>query len=46
MEEMCSLAWKFLQQRIAQPSLPLQQKSLPGKLMVRGSLLVDEFTPN
>jgi DNA-binding LacI/PurR family transcriptional regulator len=38
MDEMCALAWKFLQRRMAQPGLPLQHSSLPGKLVVRASL--------
>lgn len=38
MDEMCALAWKFLQQRMAQPGLPLQHATLEGKLLVRESL--------
>lgn len=38
MEEMCALAWEFLKQRMADPSLPLQQATLPGTLVVRESL--------
>ncbi len=38
MEEICALAWKFLQQRIAQPDLPHQEASVQGTLIVRESL--------
>jgi DNA-binding LacI/PurR family transcriptional regulator len=38
MEEVCSLAWKFLQQRIAEPSRTLQQAKLSAHLVVRESL--------
>ena len=37
-EKMCSLAWQFLQKRMAQPDRPLQQTSLPAELLVRKSL--------
>lgn len=37
-ERMCSLAWEFLQKRMAQPDRPLQQTSLPAELIVRKSL--------
>ena len=38
MEEMCDLAWKFLQMRIANPNAPLQQATLNAQLLVRASL--------
>ncbi|WP_170065512.1 LacI family DNA-binding transcriptional regulator [Abditibacterium utsteinense] len=38
-EEMCAVAWQFLQQRMAQPDLPRQRATLPGTLVVRKSLL-------
>ncbi len=38
MEEMCALAWKFLQARITNPDLPLQQATFDAKLIVRSSL--------
>ena len=38
MEEICELAWKFLQQRIAHPDLPHQVATVTGKLIVRKSL--------
>lgn len=38
MEEMCALAWEFLKQRMANPSLPLQQATLQGQLVARESL--------
>lgn len=37
-EEMCALAWRFLQQRIADPALPHQEATLQGTLVVRQSL--------
>ena len=37
-EEMCQLAWKFLQQRIAEPTLPRQIATVTGRLIVRESL--------
>ena len=36
--EICALAWKFLQSRIANPDLPPQQASFDAKLIVRRSL--------
>ena len=39
MAEMCATAWQFLQQRIAQPSLPHQEATFLGKLVVTESLL-------
>ncbi len=39
MEDMCARAWQFLKQRMATPSLPLQQAVLQGQLIVRESLL-------
>jgi DNA-binding LacI/PurR family transcriptional regulator len=36
--EMCAIAWKFLQRRMAEPELPLQSAILQGKLEVRKSL--------
>ncbi len=39
-EEMCATAWKFLQQRIAQPNLAHQEATFYGQLVVRESLLV------
>lgn len=39
MEEMCALAWRFLQQRIANPNLPHQEATLQGELVVRPSLM-------
>ncbi len=39
MEEMCALAWQFLQRRLVQPDLPLQTTTLEGKLIVRRSLV-------
>jgi DNA-binding LacI/PurR family transcriptional regulator len=38
MEEMCKVAWQFLKARMADSQLPHQQVTLPGKLVVRGSL--------
>jgi LacI family transcriptional regulator len=43
MEEMCELAWKFLQQRMAKPDLPIQTATLECRLIVRKSL---EAPPN
>ncbi len=37
-EQMCSLAWQFLQRRIADPHLPPQQATLEAHLRVRPSL--------
>ena len=39
MEEMCAMAWQFLQQRIAQPHLPHQQATFEGKLVTTESLV-------
>lgn len=39
MAEICALAWKFLQMRIAAPDLPLQCATITPQLMVRKSLL-------
>jgi LacI family transcriptional regulator len=39
MEEATSLAWQFLQERIADPALPFQRTTLKGKLVIRKSLL-------
>lgn len=38
MEEICALAWKFLQARIANPDIPLQQAAFDARLIVRASL--------
>lgn len=37
-EEICALAAQFLQQRMLNPNLPVQQATLQGRLMVRKSL--------
>jgi DNA-binding LacI/PurR family transcriptional regulator len=37
-EEMCALAWKFLQHRMADPEIPLQNATLQASLRVRASL--------
>jgi len=37
--EMCSAAWKFLQNRLAEPEIPLQQAILAPKLAIRESSL-------
>jgi DNA-binding LacI/PurR family transcriptional regulator len=39
LEDTCNLAWKFLKNRIAAPSLPQQRAVLEGELIVRESLL-------
>jgi len=39
MEEMSRTAWTFLERRINEPGLPLQQETLQATLMVRGSSL-------
>lgn len=39
LEEMCALAWTFLERRICEHSLPLQQVTLQPRLEVRGSSL-------
>lgn len=36
-EEMCALAWQYLQNRIHDPSIPFQQKILDAGLVIRGS---------
>ena len=36
-DEMCALAWQFLQNRIMQPSIPLQQRVLTPRFLVRTS---------
>jgi LacI family transcriptional regulator len=36
-DQMCSLAWEFLERRLAEPSLAPQQVSLTTHLLVRGS---------
>jgi len=36
-DEMCELAWEFLQNRINDPSIPLQQRTLKPQLVVRAS---------
>ena len=38
MEEICKLAWEFLQRRIAEPDLPHQVATVTGRLVVRESL--------
>ena len=37
-EEMCALAWQFLQTRLAQPEVPLQRAVLRAQLQKRASL--------
>jgi len=37
LEEMCILAWQFLERRMNDPALPLQQQFLPAKLIIRES---------
>jgi DNA-binding LacI/PurR family transcriptional regulator len=39
LEEICSVAWKFLKRRMADPTLPHQRIVLEGELVVRESLL-------
>ncbi|RYG75550.1 LacI family transcriptional regulator [bacterium] len=39
LEDMCNLAWKFLKNRIENPSLPQQHSILESELVVRDSLL-------
>lgn len=41
MEEMSALAWQFLQARMADPQIPLQQATFSAKLEVRESLQHD-----
>jgi len=36
-EQMCEIAWQFLQNRIQDPTMPLQQVTLKPQLVVRGS---------
>ena len=36
-EEMCVLAWQFLDQRISEPSRPLQQGTVTARLAIRAS---------
>ncbi len=38
MEQICELAWKFLQRRMANPDIPLQQAIFNAQLLVRKSL--------
>lgn len=38
MEEMCALAWKFLQNRMANPDIELQEMNFDAELVVRRSL--------
>ncbi len=38
-EAMCAMAWTFLEQRIQDPSLPMQQLTLEPSLQIRGSSL-------
>ncbi|GBC97480.1 HTH-type transcriptional regulator DegA [bacterium HR16] len=37
LEEMCQIAWSFLQKRLQQPDLPIQQAILKPRLVVRAS---------
>jgi LacI family transcriptional regulator len=37
--EMCTTAWQFLQNRLAEPAIPLQHSLLPLKLAIRDSSL-------
>ena len=37
--EMCTTAWQFLQNRLAEPTIPLQHSLLPLKLAIRDSSL-------
>ncbi|RYF36022.1 MAG: LacI family transcriptional regulator, partial [Cytophagaceae bacterium] len=41
MDEICETASRFLQQRMANPNLPIQQATLEGSLVVRKSLSVE-----
>lgn len=36
-EQMCEIAWQFLQNRINDPSIPVQQITLKPQLVIRGS---------
>ncbi|RYX80606.1 hypothetical protein EON83_27850 [bacterium] len=38
MEKMATTAWQFLEQRMANPQLPLQKADFRGELVVRKSL--------
>ncbi len=38
MEEVCEIAFRFLQQRIDNPALPVQQQIVKGQLLIRKSL--------
>ncbi|RYX84428.1 LacI family transcriptional regulator [bacterium] len=42
MEEICAIAFKFLQQRMTEPSLPIQQQTVKARLVIRKSLSVEE----
>lgn len=42
MEEMCALAWQFLQQRMAAPDAPFQSATVHSHLLARASLGVEE----
>ncbi len=46
MEEICALAWKFLQARITNPDLPLQQATFDARLVVRASLQSQAPSPS
>lgn len=37
LQEMCDLAWEFLERRMNTPDIPLQQVVLPARLEIRGS---------
>jgi len=39
LSEMCTLAWQYLQARMKDPSIPLQQTVLPARLVIRASSL-------
>ena len=45
LQEICTTASQFLQSRIANPNLARQQKTLPGRLIVRQSLLTSLTKP-
>ncbi len=38
MEEICQLAWEFLQRRLAEPDIPRQEATLQGRLLATESL--------
>ena len=40
-EEICAIATRFLQARIANPNIPVQQATLQGELIIRRSLQAD-----